>query len=1138
MTLKKQIVTIFMLWIVCCAISIRGQELQGTINGTVSDSSGAVLPNATVTISEPSGTVAPRVIKTDRRGSYTMTNLAAGTYTITVSVPGFENYQASNVVLFVSQTRTVNAILPVGTVKQTVKVEQTQEAVDTTESEVGGTISGTQVRELQLNNRNFEQLVALQPGVVSALPDEVGFGLSNTTALAVNGARDTANNWTVDGADINDSGSNATLLNVPSVDAIQEFTMERSTYDAGFSRSGAGQILVSTKSGTRSFHGDMYEFDRNTDFNANYYFNKQTNPIMPRPIEHYNDYGFTIGGPIYIPNKFNANKDKFFFFWSEEWRKVSAPETATFLVPTTAELNGTFAGNTTSDENPTQTAEGCVTYNATTQTSTVNPSCYSQNTNVYLQNYYNKFPSNVPSDPSEYTTGYSALNNTREDMVRLDAQLSTKLHFYIRMMQDETPENFPLGLWNGGNFPGMAGSSVNAPGENVAANLTWAISPRMVNEAEYAYSQGSISSSFMPGSIATDPSVSTQLTNNTEYTDPYGRIPALSFLSGITGLGYGGTPYFERNLDNTIFDNFSLTAGSHTIRVGGTVSFMLKTENADNGNATFVFNQFQDFLLGNDYYYTQQSRDTIPDLHYINSELYAQDDWQVSNKLTLNLGIRYSFFPSPSDVLNTLVNFDPAYFNQLNAPQIDPVTGDFTGTPTVSPNAASYENGLIYPAGTDCSLAQQVNGAEATCSPYGPHVNPDPKDNFAPRFGFAYEPFGGDKTSIHGGFGIFFDRMLNGIWEQNAFQESPGLQTATIYNSLFDSPMSGTSAGEPMYPSRITATGTPIMKNPSYMDYNLTVQHQITENLVASVGYIGTLGRHLLGEREINQATLASREANPTAWVTAVVPYKGYAAFEDRIPGYDSSYSSLQVSLNARNYHGLTLGIAYTWSKTMTDLSNDRGQETYDTYDLEKDYGASELNQPQTFVASYVYLLPFYKGQRGVIGHALGGWEVSGITNLWSGTSQTMTQFLDNFDQGDCASMSSTCPTTGLYPGGLNMDASDIAPRPDMIAPVKRAKTQFNWFSASSFADAWGHFGSAGNGVFIGPGLDLWDLSLIKNSQLASGLSFQFRAEFFNAFNHNSFSGLGTVTDITSNFGQAISSHDPREIQFGGKIYF
>jgi hypothetical protein len=1136
-----------------------GQELAGTFSGTITDTSGAVIPQASISIVLNGGGGQSRVVKSNSSGNYTATNLPAGTYTITVSIANFQTFSDHNVVLNVAQTRTVNAQLKVGSENQTITVEDNPVAIDTESSSQAGTISGTQLRELELVNRNFQQLVTLQPGVVNLLGDEPGFGgINSVSSISVNGARTTANNWSVDGADINDSGSNATLLNIPSVDAIQEFTLERSSYDASFGRSGGGQVLVATRSGGRTFHGSAYEFVRTANTNANTYFNKLAS--LPRAPDHYNNFGFTVGGPIFIPHVYNADRKKTFFFWSEEWRKITTPSSNNVAAPTTAELAGTFFSPTA----PTAPA-GCITGYTPFVPSTTpggtgsggvgtvdisNPNCISKNAAVYLSQIISKFPANFTEiNP---TTGFlqgtniasfPALDNFRQDLVRVDHYFNDKLHFFARGMQDDAPSNLPTGLWGGSNYPGVVNVALDAPVKNVVANLTWTISPKMVNEVEFAYSQGTIKGALSGASDS--PSVLSSLTNNLANPDPYGRIPSVTILDGsVTAVSQGSAPYFERNLDRNLFDNFSVTLGNHTLRAGVTVQQMLKTEDAAEGNANFTFNTWGDFLLGNVTQYTQANRDVVPDLRFWNTEAFIQDDWKANHRLTVNLGLRWTRFPSPSDAKNTLNNFDPLVYQSKLAPALDG-NGNFVPGQAYTP--ATYANGLIFPKGAACTAAQAIS-PEVTCSPYGSTVNPNYNWNFGPRVGFAYTPFGQGATVLRGGFGIFFDRTLDGIWEQNAFGDPPLVQYTTIVNTTFDNPVGAGSAVPPgLGPNALTTTGNPAFKVPSYADFNLSFEQQLAPTTVLQIAYVGSISRHMLGELDLNMPTLATREANPDSPLNNIRPYLGYSDFHTRLPIFTANYNSLQVSLNHK-MRDLTVGIAYTWSKNLTDQSVDRGVASSYTYNPKLDYGPSTLNEPQIFIANFVYKTPFFREQHGLTGHVLGGWELSGITTFNSGLSLTASQAADPFacaapDANDPASDTSPlCAAdnqAGPYPGGLGLvnPNGDIAPRPDQVSAVHMTKTQTQWFSTNSFTQAYGHFGTAGVGNFLSPGTERIDLGLMKNVKFSERISLQLRAEAFNLFNHTNFAGIDTGL-LDGTFGQATSAHLSRTMQFSGKMYF
>lgn len=1107
-----------MLMAMCCLeVGIASaQQITATLTGTVTDSTGAVVPGAKITIHDNARGVDVRSATTDSTGVYTIAQLPNGTYTATIEATGFQKYVANDVILHVGDHRALDATLQTGSVTQEVTVTATAAPIQTATAAQEDTVTGTQVRELQLNNRNFEQLVILQPGVASGLPDQISFGITNTDSISVNGARTGANNWTVDGSDVNDSGSNLTLLNVPSVDAISEFKIARGTYDAQYGRSSGGQVAVATKSGTSQFHGDAYEFFRNDILNANTFFGNAAKPPAGsthafRPPYRYNDFGYTIGGPFYIPGHYNTDKSKTFFFFSEEFRRNLIPSTLTATLPTANSLNGTFTGMI-----PVAPA-GCVTYNAVANTSQVSPTCYSKNAQAYIANIYSKLQPNFTTAKGvpELITSPIGLNNYRQEIIRVDQKLSDKTQLFARYMEDKVPTTEPGGLFAGSPLPGVSSTSTNAPGRNVVLNVTKEFSPTIVNEAAFNYSWGAITSNIT-GSIVNPAFYGAITTANFPFTDPYARVPGLSIggdSTGVTGVGIPVSPYKERNVDKAAYDNLSIVHGNHSIRTGVSFQWMRKSENAVNAtNGSFSFNNnngdpaFANFLLGQAFLFGQANRDIIPDLHFLNFGTYVEDDWKVKSNLTLNLGFRYDYLPTPHDVKGILDNFDPATFSAAGAPAIDPTSGLFVAGQTFTP--ANYLNGIIV---------------APSSSPFGQQVNPNSKNSLGPRIGFAWDPFKTGKTSVRGGYGIYYDRTLNGIWEQNQFTNPPFVSSISIFNTSFDNP-SAVAAAVSLSPRPLHVTGTPDFKVPSNQQWSLSVQREITANTTVEVAYVGAKGTHLLGEYDANQVPLSVRLANPTVNTNALRPYPGYNVITTIAPMFDSSYNSLQVSVNRRVSHGLNLGVAYTWSKTLSDNSTDRSSASMDTYNRALDYGPTSFSRPQVLVFNYIYDLPFFRSQSGLAGHVLGGWEASGITTIESGFPQTVFQCCD--------------PFRAINKTGIGIDPSPVSPRPDRLAgSLSGPGTVAEWFNTAPFTFASGHFGTSGRGIFIGPGWNNWDFSLFKNTKISERFSTQFRAEFFNVFNHTSFSSVNT-TETSPAFGNVTGTHDPRIIQLGLKLFF
>jgi Carboxypeptidase regulatory-like domain/TonB-dependent Receptor Plug Domain len=1120
---------VLVLLVALLALPLAGQEITGNIVGTVKDATGAVIPGASISILHTGKNVVIRTVTSDNSGEYVAPLLPIGNYEITTTATGFKQ-TVQGAVLNVNDKLTINFVLAVGGIEEKVTVEASELQVELQSPTASGLITGTQVRELSLNNRNYEQLVALQPGVSYGGGDQLYVGVmnpngdDNSVAFSINGARDNANNWTIDGADNVDRGSNSTLLNYPSVDSIAEFKVLRGMYDAEFGRGAGGQVNVITKSGENTFHGSAYEFFRNDKLNANNYFNNQGG--VPRPPLRYNNFGYTFSGPLFIPKIYNTEKNKTFFFFSQEFRRVIMSATSDpATLPTAAELQGNFA-------NPV--CVGSVdSAGVCSQTATSIPaSSFSPAAQAYITDIFSKLPS-ATLDPltGERIGVISPLGNIynyRQEVIKVDHVFSPRLMVSGRWMNDSIPTQEPTGLWTGMTVPGVATTSTNAPGHNFLVRATATFSPTFLMELGYAYSYGAIvSRNIGLESTKRSPDVVNAITLPSPST--LGRIPALNFSGGDYFGGFGNYDDFNRN--HNWFGNLTKIMGHHTLKFGATYHKYNKHENAGGNNTgTFDFNfaglpsdnpsefsqSWANFLLGRVSLFTQDQHDLVADIHQNQLELYAQDEFRIRPNLTLSYGLRYSLFRQPTDGSNRLTNFDPSRYDPTKAPVIDPATGNIVpgGNPNYDPL-----NGIII-------------GGHG--SPYGTAVSSQNNLNFAPRFGIAWDPFGDGKTVVRTGYGMFFDSSTVGYVEDDAWVNPPFSYGVAIYDTVFTDPgsVSPTANTTPPY-LRVAGTKWHV---PYTQQWSLDVQHEFSKSFLVDLGYYGNKGTHLLGGVDINQVrpgvALAAGVLPSTGLTSdelgvlnALRPFVGYGYMNAVEPWFKSNYHSLQASVQKHFSNNSLFAVNYTWSRTMTDSPGDRWNAPQNTYNIAANYGPSTLDRRHMLTASYVYSLPWMKNQQGFVGHVLGGWEVSGIISYMGGTPLSVTSGngLDHAGLGVLAS-----DWNSLYP--------DVVSNPNSGAPHKLGQ----WFNTAAFQEVPDGVYQVGNekrGVVRGPGFGRWDLSLFKNTKVSERVTVQFRAEAFNVWNHTNWSGVST--DMSSDyFGQVTSARDPRNIQFGLKLMF
>ncbi|HXW08537.1 MAG TPA: TonB-dependent receptor, partial [Vicinamibacterales bacterium] len=1073
------------------------QTATGQITGTVRDVTGAVMPGVKVVVTNQQ-TGLTRETKSNNSGDYVIPLLPVGRYLVSGEQAGFKMALHSDVLLTVDQIQRVDMLLEPGNLTETVEVQSQALTLDTASASVGHTITERQVTELPLNGRNFLQLLFLGAGAVETGGEQGAMRQGVGNAISIMGARPTSNNFMIDGtANIDTSlGTPAAVL---SVDAIQEFKEQTTTYSAEYGFS-SNQINLVSKTGTNEFHGTGFSFFRNDAWDARNFFDDKTRPA---PLLDQKQFGFVAGGPVLLPGYDGRNRT--FFLVNYEGTRIDRGATNFYTVPTPEELSGRF----------TTTIIDPVT-GAPFPNNTIPPARFSRLAQLALRN--NWFPApNTTAAQGNYQAVRTFPQNQDQFTIRGDQDLARYGRVFFRYT-DTSYENTSAGnMIDAGNRVFLQDT------KNWQVSHSWPILNTLVNQFRIgrvdaradqhgiACPQGDVDFLGVTGTF-------------TDIPDEQRECPSIG-MTGYSGTGGAVNAYTASNQPMWDVSNTATwVRGNHTLIVGANYRrWWLQRDLATGFLGNYAFNvgftghRVADMLLG---YYSQvgifqPAAFSVPgaagnprEFNFTYFAPYFQDDWRVNSRLTLNLGLRWDYRNVPYETRNRM-----AWRNLDYAP-----------------------GGLLV---ADESLVDGgiVDGAYYQYAGRRSPENPDRFKVFAPRLGFAWRPLD-DQTVIRGGYGVFFDSaegreidgaadvypyVSRGNYTQSVGQPTP-LQTSDALFPSFAAPGVATPAANTF----LAVSQSPEPRNPYMQQWSLGVQREVFTRTTLELNYIGTHGSNLLMRRNIAQA-LPYDPANPLS-VSARKPYPNFVTYIDSDWGGRSNYNAFNTKLEHRG-RGSIMTVAYTWARSTDSKSAAAGigasgfngwQGFLNNHDPERDYGLSDFDVDHRLVGSFVYNLPFGSGEKfasdatGLKNALVGGWQVNGIYTLQRGFPITI-------QASDAGGLNDTSGT----------NRADIVGDPDV-----GERTVRQWFNTAAFAQPGpGMFGTVGRNTLRGPGVNNLDFALFKNFTVTRGVRLQFRLESFNALNHTQFQGVSTnLTSAT--FGVVTSARAARINQLGFKVIF